>query len=221
MARLDEQGLLRGTRSPTPAWRVPEWSAAGRSSEPASAQTLHAEEVTVHDQAGPRGPDLTSRAGSGAPGARDASSESASVERGGTSQRAHEAARTSHAEEVTVHGEAWPGGPDLTSRAGSGAPGARDASWESASLERGGTSQRAREAARTSHAEEVTLHGEAGPRGPDLENRAGSGATGAQRQLGGRRRGARRDVAASPRGRARRWPRRSQYKARRGPEGQT
>ncbi len=48
--------------------------------------------------------------------------ESASVESGGTSQRAHEAALTSRAEEVAEHGEAWPGGPDWKSRAGSGAP---------------------------------------------------------------------------------------------------
>jgi hypothetical protein len=92
------------------------------------------------------------------------------VERGGTSQRAREAAHTSHAEELAVRCEAGPGGPDLTSRAGSRAPGARDASLESASLERGGTAQRAREAAHTSHAEEVTVHGEAWPGGPDLTN---------------------------------------------------
>jgi hypothetical protein len=135
-----------------------------------AAHTSHAEELAVRCEAGPGGPDLTSRAGSRAPGARDASLESAGVERDGTSQRAREAARTSLAEELTVHGEVRPGGPDLMSRAGSGAPGARDASLEGASLERGGTSQRAREAAHTSHAEEVTVHGEAWPGGPDLTN---------------------------------------------------
>jgi hypothetical protein len=44
--------------------------------------------------------------------------KSASAESGGPSQRAHEAARTAHAEEVTVHDEAWFGGLDLTSRTG-------------------------------------------------------------------------------------------------------
>jgi hypothetical protein len=42
------------------------------------------------------------------------------VESGGTSQRAHEATRTSHAEEVTEHGEVWPGRPDWKSRDCSG-----------------------------------------------------------------------------------------------------
>ena len=45
-----------------------------------------------------------------APGARDASLGSASAERCVTSQRAHEAARTSPAEYVVVHGGVGPEG---------------------------------------------------------------------------------------------------------------
>jgi hypothetical protein len=74
----------------------------------------------LHGEAWPDGPDLKSKADSGATGARDASLESASLESGGTKQRAHEAARTLRAEEITERVEAWPGGPDLKSRAGSG-----------------------------------------------------------------------------------------------------
>jgi hypothetical protein len=68
-----------------------------------------------------------------------------------------------------VHGEAWPDGPDLKSNADSGATGAQDASLESASLESGGTKQRAHEAARTLRAEEITECVEAWPGGPDFE----------------------------------------------------
>ena len=91
--------------------------------------------------------------GSGAPGAQVTSLESTSVERCVTSQRAHEAARTSPAEEEVVHGEAWPGGPGLKSVTRSVAPEARDASSESASAERFLTLQRAHGAARTLPAE--------------------------------------------------------------------
>ena len=54
-------------------------------------------------ETGPAGPDLKAGTSSGAPGARDASLGSAGAERCMTSQRAHEAARTSPAEEVVVH----------------------------------------------------------------------------------------------------------------------
>ena len=69
-----------------------------------------------------------------------------------------------------MHGEAWPGGPDLKSITRSVAPGARDASLGSARAERGGTSQRAHEAARTLPAEEVVMHGEAWPGGPGMKS---------------------------------------------------
>ena len=66
---------------------------------------------------------------------------------------------------VTVRGEAWPGGPDLRDGTSSGAPGAQVASVESASAERGGTSQRVDEAARTSPAEVVQCVSRRGPQG--------------------------------------------------------
>ncbi len=207
----------------------------------------------MHGEAWPDGPDLKSNADSGATGAQDASLESASLESGGTKQRAHDAARTLRAQEIierveawpggpdlksragsggtrsprcqlgeryrgerqgvaagnrsprrqlgerhcgelkdvaagplgrsqvacrggyiTVHGEAWPDGPDLKSNADSGATGAQDASLESASLESGGTKQRAHVAARTLRAEEITERVEAWPGGPDLKSRAGT-----------------------------------------------
>ncbi len=65
-----------------------------------------------------------------------------------------------------MHGEAWPDGADLKSKADSGATGARDASLESARLESDGTKQRAHEAARTLHAEEITERRDASRRGP-------------------------------------------------------
>ena len=84
-----------------------------------------------------------------------------------------------------MHGEAWADGPDLKSEADSGATGARDASLESAGLARGGTKQRAHEAARPLRAEEITERVEAWPGGPDLKSRAGSGGTRSPRcQLG-------------------------------------
>ncbi len=62
---------------------------------------------------GPGGADLTSRAGSGAPGAQDISLKSAGAESGGPSQRAYETARKTHAEEFAVRDEACFGGPDF------------------------------------------------------------------------------------------------------------
>ena len=157
----------------------------------------------MHGEARPGGPDLKSVTRSVAPGARDASSGSASAERCGTSHRAHEAARTLPAEEEAVHGEAWPGGPDLKGVTRSVAPGARDASLGSACAELGVTSHRAHKAARTLPAEEEAVHGEAWPGGPDLKRRDQlRGTRSPRRPLGGRRRGALRDVAAGPRGRA-------------------